>query len=155
MNTEAITADRPAARQPKRRRTPVWLEFLSSMPLAITLLVVVAITSIIGTVLQQNQPYNDYIIKFGPFWFEFFRTLQLYDVYHAVWFLAILAFLVVSTSVCVYRNTPGMLREMREWRADMQNFLMPSSPLWTSAGKMLPKPMSCISSVPWPGRTLY
>ncbi len=120
MTTEAITADRPAARQPKRRRTPVWLEFLSSMPLAITLLVVVAITSIIGTVLQQNQPYNDYIIKFGPFWFEFFRTLQLYDVYHAVWFLVILAFLVVSTSVCVYRNTPSMLREMRDWRADMQ-----------------------------------
>jgi len=86
------------------------------MNLAITLLVVIAIASVIGTVLQQNQPYNDYIIKFGPFWFEVFDKLQLYDVYHALWFLVILAFLVISTSTCIYRNTPTMLREMRQWR---------------------------------------
>ncbi|NOZ10523.1 MAG: cytochrome c biogenesis protein ResB [Gammaproteobacteria bacterium] len=92
------------------------LEFFGSMNLAITLLVVIAIASVIGTVLQQNQPYNDYIIKFGPFWFEVFDKLQLYDVYHALWFLVILAFLVISTSTCIYRNTPTMLREMRQWR---------------------------------------
>ncbi len=86
------------------------------MNLAITLLVTIAIASIIGTVLQQNQPYNDYIIKFGPFWFEVFDALQLYDVYHALWFLFILTFLVASTSTCIYRNAPIMLREMRQWR---------------------------------------
>ncbi|NIR59306.1 MAG: cytochrome c biogenesis protein ResB [Gammaproteobacteria bacterium] len=85
------------------------------MNLAITLLVAVAIASVIGTVLQQNQPYTDYIIKFGPFWFEVFRVLGLYDVYSATWFLAILGFLVVSTSVCIYRNTPAMVRDMRRF----------------------------------------
>ncbi|MCB1640058.1 MAG: cytochrome c biogenesis protein ResB, partial [Thiothrix sp.] len=86
------------------------------MPLAITLLVVLAIASVIGTVLQQNKPYADYEIKFGTFWFEIFRTLGLYDVYSALWFLLILAFLVLSTSICVVRNTPGMLRELRRFR---------------------------------------
>ncbi len=89
--------------------------FLGSMNLAITLLVAVAIAAIIGTVLKQNQPYVDYVLKFGPFWFEIFKALDLYDVYSSSWFLTILTFLVISTSVCVYRNTPHMLRDMRNF----------------------------------------
>ncbi len=85
------------------------------MNLAITLLVAVAIAAVIGTVLKQNQPYADYVLKFGPFWFEIFKTLDLYDVYSSSWFLTILTFLVISTSVCVYRNTPHMLRDMRNF----------------------------------------
>ena len=87
------------------------------MNLAITLLVVVAVASAIGTVLQQNQAYPDYVLKFGPFWFEAFRRLGLYDIYGAGWFVGILAFLILSTSVCLYRQVPGMLREMLRFRA--------------------------------------
>lgn len=89
------------------------------MNLAITLLVIIAIASVIGTVLQQNLPYPDYVIKFGPFWFEMFDTLGLYDVYSALWFLLILGFLLVSTSVCVYRNGPSMIRDMRSFRENV------------------------------------
>jgi cytochrome c biogenesis protein len=92
------------------------LRFLGSMNLAITLLVAVAIAAIIGTVLQQNQPYPDYALKFGPFWFEIFRLLDLYDVYSSTWFLTILSFLVLSTGVCIYRNTPRMLKDLRDFR---------------------------------------
>ena len=108
--------------KPLRRHTLGWvlLEFFGSMNLAITLLVVVAVASIIGTVLQQNQPYPDYILKFGPFWFAVFNRIGLYDVYGTGWFIAILAFLILSTSVCLYRQTPGMLREMTRFRANVQ-----------------------------------
>ncbi len=91
-------------------------ELLSSMRFAISLLTVLAIASIIGTVLKQNEPYPNYIMQFGQFWFQFFEMLGLYDVYHSSWFLTILAFLILSTSLCVYRNTPLMLREMRSFR---------------------------------------
>ncbi|ORU90024.1 MAG: ResB-like family protein [Cycloclasticus sp. symbiont of Poecilosclerida sp. M] len=90
------------------------------MNLAITLLVALSVAAIIGTVLQQNQAYTDYIIKFGPFWFEVFKQLGLYDVYSALWFLLILFFLVLSTSVCIYKNAPKMLRDMREYREGIQ-----------------------------------
>ena len=111
-----------AACKPARRRTLGWvlLEFLGSMNLAITLLVVLAIASIIGTVLQQNQPYPDYILKFGPFWFEVFKNLGLYSVYGAGWFIAILAGLILSTSVCLYRQVPGMWREMVRFRTTVE-----------------------------------
>ena len=94
--------------------------FLGSMELAITLLITLAIASVIGTVLQQNQPYPDYVIKFGPYWFEVFETLGLYDVYSALWFLIILTLLVVSTSVCVIRHTPSMLKDMFNLRTHVQ-----------------------------------
>ena len=90
------------------------------MNLAISLLLVLAIASIIGTVLQQNKPYTDYQIKFGSFWFDLFQMLGLYDVYSAVWFLTILGFLVLSTTTCVGRNTPGILRELRHFRENIQ-----------------------------------
>lgn len=108
--------------KPVRRRTVGWalLEFLGSMNLAITLLVVVAVASVIGTVLQQNQPYSNYVIKFGPFWFEVFNQLGLYDVYGSVWFIAILAFLILSTSVCIYRQAPGKVREMVRFRTQVR-----------------------------------
>jgi cytochrome c biogenesis protein len=71
---------------------------------------------VIGTVLKQAEPYNNYIIQFGPYWFEVFKLLGLYDVYHAGWFLVILTFLVASTSLCIYRNAPGMVKEMKNFR---------------------------------------
>ena len=91
-------------------------ELLSSMRFAISLLSILAIASIIGTVLKQAEPYSNYIIQLGPFWFEVFRKLGLYDVYHAAWFLVILTFLVVSTSVCIWRNAPNFAREMKSFR---------------------------------------
>lgn len=94
------------------------LEFLGSMYLAVALLISLAVASVIGTVLLQNQPYNEYRVRFGDFWFEVFRDLGLYDVYTTGWFLFILGFLVVSTSVCLYRNAPHMLRDMRNFRVN-------------------------------------
>lgn len=91
-------------------------ELMSSMRFAISLLSILAVASIIGTVLKQAEPYNNYVIQFGPFWFEAFEKLGLYDVYHAAWFLVILTFLVASTSVCIYRNAPNFAREMKSFR---------------------------------------
>jgi len=114
----SVRSDAPA--RPPRRLSSQLFEFLGSMNFAIMLLVVVAIASVIGTVLKQNQPYQDYIIKFGPFWFDVFRKLGLYDVYGAPWFLCILGFLVLSTSVCLWRHVPGMLAEINHFRTTVQ-----------------------------------
>lgn len=60
------------------------------MRFAVSVLTVVSIASIIGTVLKQNEPYNNYLIQFGPYWFDFFKMLGMYDIYHSAWFLLIL-----------------------------------------------------------------
>lgn len=91
-------------------------ELMSSMRFAISLLSILAVASIIGTVLKQAEPYNNYLIQLGPFWFEVYEKLGLYDVYQASWFLLILAFLIVSVSVCITRNAPNFAREMKSFR---------------------------------------
>ena len=93
-----------------------WFAFFSSMRFAVALLSVLAIASIVGTVLQQNQPKQNYVVKFGAFWTEIFEFLGLFDVYASAWFTLIMLFLVLSTGLCMWRNVPPFLREMRSFR---------------------------------------
>jgi len=93
-----------------------WYELLSSMRFAVSLLTVLAIASVIGTVVKQHEPFNNYLNQFGPFWFPLFESLELYGVYNASWFLLILVFLLASTSLCIVRQSPQMLREMKSYR---------------------------------------
>jgi len=86
---------------------------MASMPLAIVLLMVLALASVIGTVLLQNQDQADYLNQFGPVWYWVFRSLGMFDMYHAWWFIGLLAFLMVSLSFCLWHNVPRMLKEMR------------------------------------------
>jgi cytochrome c biogenesis protein len=104
----------------KRRWLADTVELLSSMRFAISLLSIIAIASVIGTVMKQNEPMPNYVNQFGPFWFEVFGKFSLYGVYSAWWFLLIMGFLVVSTSLCVARNAPKMLRDMRSWRENVR-----------------------------------
>jgi len=92
------------------------VELLSSMRFAIALLVILSIASIIGTVLTQDDPYPNYVNQFGPFWADIFRSLSLYTVYSAWWFMLILGFLMVSVSLCVIRNAPKMIADMKSWK---------------------------------------
>jgi cytochrome c biogenesis protein len=92
------------------------IEVISSMRFAISLLVILAIASIIGTVLTQEDPYPNYVNQFGPFWADIFRGLSLYNVYSAWWFMLILIFLVISVSLCVIRNGPKMIADMKSWK---------------------------------------
>jgi len=112
MRTEALPQTppvTPAAHSVRRQL----LDLLASMRFAIALLTVICIASAIGTVVKQGEPLVNYVDQFGPFWAEVFGTLGLYRIYSSGWFLTILAFLVVSTSLCIARNTPKILADWR------------------------------------------
>ena len=93
------------------------VELISSMRFAIALLAMIAIAAVIGTVMKQNEPTSNYINQFGPFWYEVFDKIGLYAVYSAWWFLLLMGMLVTSTSLCIARNSPKMIKDMRSWRA--------------------------------------
>lgn len=100
---------------PSDLRARLW-DFLGSMRLAISLLSILAIASAIGTLVKQNEPMVNYISQFGVFWAQWFAMLGIFDVYNQLWFLLILGFLLASTSVCLIRNTPKMLADMRSFK---------------------------------------
>jgi cytochrome c biogenesis protein len=104
----------------ERRMLAEAVELISSMRFSISLLTLISVASIIGTVLKQNEPMTNYVNQFGPFWFDVFNKFSLYAVYSAWWFLLIMGFLVLSTSLCISRNAPKMLKDMRSWRENVR-----------------------------------
>jgi cytochrome c biogenesis protein len=109
--SDATTLSSPSA--PRGRVGRDVLELLASMRFSISLLTVICIASVIGTVVKQNEPANNYVNQFGPFWSEVFGAVNLYTVYSAPWFLLILAFLVTSTSLCIARNAPKIFADLK------------------------------------------
>lgn len=96
------------------------VELLSSMRFSISLLTVICIASVIGTVLKQHEPAANYVNQFGPFWAQLFQAIQLNAVYSAWWFLLILAFLVASTSLCIARNAPKIAVDLKAYKENMR-----------------------------------
>ncbi|MBY0467547.1 MAG: cytochrome c biogenesis protein ResB [Burkholderiaceae bacterium] len=96
------------------------VELVSSMRFSISLLTVICIASVIGTVVKQHEPYTNYVNQFGPFWAELFGKVGLYTVYSVWWFLLILAFLVLSTSLCIARNVPKIIVDLRTYKEQVR-----------------------------------
>jgi cytochrome c biogenesis protein len=116
MNASLADDPRPAA-SPRLRAV---LELLASMRFSISLLTVICIASVIGTVLKQHEPLGNYINQFGPFWAGLFMAIKLNAVYSAWWFLLILAFLVTSTSLCIARNAPKILGDLKAYKENIR-----------------------------------
>ena len=77
----------------------IWKLF-ASIQLTIVLLLSLAATSIIGTLIPQNEQPGEYVKAFGDFYFRFFQALDLFDMYHSWWFLLLLLLLVLNIIIC-------------------------------------------------------
>ena len=81
-------------------------DFFCSLKLTIITLLLLAVTSIIGTVLQQNAKPEEYIREYGQSNYELFTTLQFTDMYHSWWFVGILGLFSVNLICCSIKNFP-------------------------------------------------
>jgi cytochrome c biogenesis protein len=115
------------------------IELLSSMRFAISLLTVLAIASVIGTVIRQNESANAYLNQFGQFWEPVFASMGLYKFYGSGWFLVILAFLALSTLLCIVRQSAPMLRDMRGFREQAREASLRRFALHVSLAPTLPQ----------------
>jgi cytochrome c biogenesis protein len=77
----------------------IW-DFFSSVKLTIVLLLSLAVTSIIGTLIPQNEAPAAYLKAFGGYLFRLFNILDLFDMYHSWWFQLLLILLVINIIVC-------------------------------------------------------
>jgi cytochrome c biogenesis protein len=69
-------------------------------------LLMLAITSIIGTVLQQDASPEEYIREYGQANYELFQTLQFTDMYHSWWFVGLLGLFSVNLICCSIKHFP-------------------------------------------------
>lgn len=120
MSSRLTDAPSPTQSPALAQRLRALRNLLASMRFAIALLTVICIVSIVGTVLRQHEPAGNYINQFGPFWARVFLALDLNTIYSAWWFLLILAFLVISTTLCLMRHTPKYLADLRNFQENIR-----------------------------------
>jgi cytochrome c biogenesis protein len=77
----------------------VW-KLLASIQLTIVLLLSLAITSVIGTLIPQNSEPAAYVAAFGETLYRFFAVLGLFDMYHSWWFQVLMVLLAANVIVC-------------------------------------------------------
>ncbi|MFO7709335.1 MAG: cytochrome c biogenesis protein ResB [Desulfobacterales bacterium] len=77
----------------------IWKLF-ASIQLTIVLLLSLAATSVIGTLIPQNAEPAAYISAYGETLFRFFWVLGLFDMYHSWWFQVLMMMLAANVIVC-------------------------------------------------------
>jgi cytochrome c biogenesis protein len=87
------------------KRNPYW-DFFSSVRLTIALLIILAIASIAGTLIPQGEEAAHLAHEMSPAMVQLFDTLQLFDVYHSLWFRIIIAALGLNLVICSIDRFP-------------------------------------------------
>ena len=96
----------------KSGANPVW-QFFSSVRLAIFLLIILAVTSIIGTVIPQGETLQYYLDNYGPGMFKAIKLLKLDDTYHSWWYLTLLGLFSLNLVICTLNRLPFTLKLFR------------------------------------------
>ncbi len=77
----------------------IW-KFFKSVKLTVFVMIALATTSIIGTVIPQNRELHLYKNEYGAVWYNVFDLLDLFDMYHSPWFQILLGVLIANILVC-------------------------------------------------------
>jgi cytochrome c biogenesis protein len=106
-------------REPKEKITQkeegfldILLNLFRSLKLTIGLLILLAVLSIIGTIIKQNAPSSEYIQRYGVDLYNVLNFFNLFDMYHSWWFSAILILLVINLIACSIRRIPAILSQV-------------------------------------------
>ncbi len=91
--------------------------FFASVKLALVLLILLALSSIMGTLVPQGLPPEAYAARYGSL-AGFFIGLRLTGLYHSVWFLALLLLLALNTVICTLSRLPAKWRRVFRPRVD-------------------------------------
>jgi cytochrome c biogenesis protein len=90
----------------------LWNTF-SSVKLTLFLLILLAVTSIFGTIIPQQEGAMELAEKLSPTLVRLLSSLQLFDMYHSLWFKLIIGVLVVNLIVCSVDRFPSSLKRFR------------------------------------------
>jgi cytochrome c biogenesis protein len=96
----------------KKPDSPVW-SALSSVKLTLALLIILAAASLLGTIIPQQENAMGLAQRLSPRLFSFLSNLQLFDLYHSLWFRLIIGVLVLNLIVCSIDRFPSSLKLYR------------------------------------------
>ncbi|WP_298433525.1 cytochrome c biogenesis protein ResB [Geobacter sp.] len=90
----------------QRRLSQFLWDFLCSLKLTMFLLITLAATSIIGTVVPQGSPPPEYLQSISETKLKLYQALGFFDMYHSWWFMLLLALLSLNLVACSIKRLP-------------------------------------------------
>ncbi len=94
-----------------REPIPVW-RFFCSVRLTIVLLIILAIVSIAGTMIPQRGEALEFSRKLSPGTLNLFITLDLFDLYHSLWFRLLIGMLSLNLIICSLNRFPAIRKRI-------------------------------------------
>jgi len=91
----------------------VW-DFFCSLKLTIALLISLALTSIIGTIIPQGQIPPEYIAQISNIKLQIYTKLGFFDMYHSWWFIALLCIFSLNLTSCSIKRLPHVFKFITE-----------------------------------------
>ncbi len=117
-----------ATEKAKRPWTARLWTFLTSLKLLIFLLLMLAILSIAGTIIEQDRPLQEYYRYLRPLTVTIFDKLGLFNMYHSWWFVSALALLALNISACTIDRYSGIMAGFRKNEPILDDILKKSLP---------------------------
>jgi len=91
----------------------VW-DFFCSLKLTMSLLISLALTSIIGTILPQGQLPPEYVAQTSAMKLEIYSKLGFFDMYHSWWFITLLYVFSLNLISCSIKRLPHVFKFISE-----------------------------------------
>jgi cytochrome c biogenesis protein len=93
----------------KKNDNTVW-QFLASVRLALFTLFLLAVVSIIGTIVPQGKPFEQYVEQYGANLANLFHVLDFTNMYYSWWFNSLLMLFSLNLIVCTIDRLPNIWR---------------------------------------------
>ncbi len=86
-----------------KRISGVW-ELLTSMKFGMMLLFIIAVLSVLGTVIPQEYQLQYYEASYSKFSFELIKAFSLHKVFTSWWFITLIVILCINLLLCSIRR---------------------------------------------------
>ncbi len=89
-------------------------DFFCSLKLTISLLISLALTSIIGTIIPQGRLAPEYVASINPVKLQIYSKLGFFDMYHSLWFITLLYVFSLNLVCCSVKRLPHVFKFISE-----------------------------------------
>jgi len=92
-------------KQTNRLPDLLW-DLFASVKLTVVVLILLAATSVVGTLIPQNADPALYMRAYGQFVYRLLEILDIFDMYYSWWFQTLIGILTVNITVCTIKRWP-------------------------------------------------
>jgi cytochrome c biogenesis protein len=101
-----------------------FIKFLTSIKLAVILLIILAAISVLGTIIPQNAPMEKYLRYYQISTYRFMSKINLIDMYHSSWFIFILGLFTLNLLACTVKTFPNLWQMITEKKQGLDDELL-------------------------------